>query len=98
MADTLIQLSTKVIWILFFCLLALYGCEDTNVRMATEAGMEVVQALTLSDQEIRELANSAAEHADKKHHIAPPENKYAQRLQRLIKGHLKEEGYNFFNS
>lgn len=67
-----------------FLLLFATGCEDTNIWLATEAGIDAVRAVTLSDREVRQLAESSAEYIDREHTIAPPGNTYAQRLQRLV--------------
>jgi hypothetical protein len=39
-----------------FCLLGAIGCEDTDIRMATEAGMDAVKAVMLSDRMVEDLA------------------------------------------
>jgi putative metalloprotease len=76
-------------------LLALIGCEDTNLKMATEAGMEAVKAITLSDEEVQQLAEKAAAHADAQNRLAPPESAPSKRLRRLTKPHRSHSGYSF---
>ncbi|MCG8636228.1 MAG: M48 family metalloprotease [Desulfobacterales bacterium] len=71
------------LFILFFLLT---GCEDTNVRLATEAGIDAVRAVTLSDGDVRILARQAAGEADRQHRIAGPGSHYGRRLERLIQG------------
>lgn len=76
------------------CLLLLSGC-DTNVQLATEAGIDAIKAVTLSDKDVHELAARGASFADGKNRIAPPESSYANRLRRLVGDHIQEGGYNF---
>lgn len=72
-------------------LFALGGCENTDVRLATEAGLEAVTAFTLSDEAVRELAKNSAAYIDREHAIAPVDNEYAQRLARLVGRHQVED-------
>ena len=44
----------------------LSGCEDTDIQTATDAGMDAVKALTLSDEDVQEIAAQSAEYTDKK--------------------------------
>ena len=74
-------------------LVLLFGCEGVNLRQAKEAGEDAVKAVTLSEDQVRELARRAAEKADKEHELAPPENRYAERLERLVREHREEEGH-----
>lgn len=85
----------KIFILLGVCCLIILGCEDTNMRLATEAGMEAVKALTLSEDQVRQLSAKTADYLDNKHRIAPPDNPYAERLRRLVADHEKEEGYKF---
>ena len=77
----------------FFFLLS--GCEDTDIWMATEAGLDAVTAITLSDDAVRELAQQSSTYADSEHVIAPAGNPYANRLSRLVGEHLREDGLTF---
>ena len=77
------------------CLLYFAGCEDTDIRMATEAGLDAVKAVTLSDKAVQELAMQSVQYTDSKHRIAPAEDKYEQRLRRLIGEHLNEGKLHF---
>lgn len=87
--------NVSLVGICLALLLGLIGCEDTNLRMATEAGMEAVKAITLSDEEVHQLAEKAAAHADAENRLAPPDNAYAERLRRLTKPHRSRSGYTF---
>lgn len=79
-----------------FLLLGLTGCEDTDVRMAAEAGLDAARAVTLSDESVRQLALQAAQFADGRQRVAGPGDPYASRLQRLVGDH-RQEGTLRFN-
>ena len=82
--------------LLGLCLLVLlFGCEGVNLRQAKEAGEDAVKAVTLSEEQVRELARRAAEKADEEHEVAPPESRYSERLERLVREHAEEEGHSF---
>ncbi len=66
------------------CMLVLAGCGDTDIQMATGAGMDAVKALALSDRDVLDIASQATQSFDKQHTMAPPESPYTQRLNRLI--------------
>lgn len=74
----------------------LTGCEDINLRLATEAGKDAVKALTLSDEEVQQLSSQARVRMDREHRIAPPESQTARRLRRLVREH-RQEGEADFN-
>jgi putative metalloprotease len=76
-------------------LLLLAACEDTDIRLAAEAGLDAVTAVTLSDQAVQELARQSAAYADGEHVLAPADSVYARRLQNLVGDHLREEGVTF---
>jgi putative metalloprotease len=75
--------------------LTLTACENTDLRLATEAGMDAVKAATLTDKEILQIAVQSAKHSDEKNKIAPPENKHAVRLQRLVGDYLQDGSIRF---
>ncbi|MFZ5774730.1 MAG: M48 family metallopeptidase [Thermodesulfobacteriota bacterium] len=79
------------------CLLLalLAGCENTDLQMATQAGMDAVKAATLTDEAVRSLALESARHADTKHRVAPPENRQSARLRRLVGERLEQDGLAF---
>lgn len=68
------------------------GCETFDANLATAAALEAVQAATLSDDQIRSLSRQAAEQQDQANQVAPANNRYAQRLARLVKNHQSEQG------
>jgi putative metalloprotease len=70
--------------------LTLTACENTDLQLATEAGMDAIKAATLTNVEILELALQSAKYSDGKNKVAPPENKHAARLQRLVGEYLQD--------
>ncbi|MBB5349263.1 M48 family metallopeptidase [Desulfoprunum benzoelyticum] len=81
--------------LIFLSITLLTSCEDTNVLMMTEATTEAVTAITLSDQEVKDLARRSALVSDSKHDIAPVGNPYDKRLQKLIADHTQRDGRSF---
>ena len=69
---------------LLFCFAFLAGCENTDVMTATDAGMDAVKALTLSDKDVLAIASQSADLSDRKNRLAPPDDTYAKRLNRLV--------------
>lgn len=76
-------------------LLLTAGCEDTDIGLATQAGMDAVRAVSLDDAEVRRTAVALAQQADLKHAVAPPANPYARRLQRLTRDYSEFQGQPF---
>ena len=81
--------------ILFLPFLFVSGCENTDIWLATEAGIDAVTAFTLSDEDVRKLAQQSAHYIDQEHTLAPSGNRYAQRLEQLVTDHRSEDGYSF---
>jgi putative metalloprotease len=75
--------------------LTLTACENTDLQLATEAGMDAIKAVTLTNGRILELAVQAAKYSDGKNIVANPESKYAARLQRLVGDYLQDGGIRF---
>jgi len=73
----------------------LSGCEDTDITTATDAGLDAVKALTLSDQDVQEIAAESAQLSDKENRLAPPDNIYAKRLHQLVGQNLQEGNVKF---
>ena len=71
------------------------SCEDTNVGIMADAGIDVIKAVTLSDSRVAELARQASDLVDSKSRIAPPGNPHDKRLSRLVGVHLAEDGRRF---
>jgi putative metalloprotease len=85
----------QLIIICFVCFLCLNGCEETDLQMATEAGIDAVRAIILTDKAVQELSEQSTKYADSKNRIAAADNKYARRLQRLVGEHLEEDEIRF---
>lgn len=82
----------------FSLLLVLFlstSCEDTDVAIMTDAGIDAIKAVTLSDSRVVELARQAADHVDGSNKIAPAGSPYTQRLHRLVGDHLEGDGHHF---
>ena len=71
------------------------GCEDTDVGMAVDAGIEAFRAATLDDEDVKKLSMQLSRQYDRNHEVAPPENPYAVRLRRLTDEHREMYGRNF---
>lgn len=76
-------------------LLCFAGCENVDLLLATDAGVEAVKAVTLSEEAVREMAKKSSASADSLQSVAPPENAYAKRLKRLVGDHPREGGLDF---
>ena len=85
----------KILCCALICFSLCSGCEDTNMRLATEAGVDAVKALTLSEDQVRQLSARTAKHLDAQHELAPAHTPYAQRLDRLFAKHQNFEGESF---
>lgn len=85
----------RLLVLLCTSLVLLVGCEDTDVGLVAEAGLDAIKAVTLSDEEVESLAVQAARHADMRNTLATPENPYNRRLRRLVGEHLEEDGVRF---
>ena len=82
---------------ILICLFTLFlsGCENTDIQTATDAGIDALKALTLSDKDVLDLAEQSARYSDQKHILAPPENKYSVRLRRIAGEPVKDGNLNF---
>jgi metalloprotease len=80
---------------LSLCLLFIYGCENTDMQTATDAGMDALRAVTLSDKDVIEIGERAAQYSDRANTLAPPDSKYSLRLRRLVGEHLQEGNLEF---
>jgi hypothetical protein len=47
-------------FVILFCFVFLSGCENTDVTIATDAGIDAVKAMTLSDRDVQEIASQSA--------------------------------------
>jgi putative metalloprotease len=83
--------------LLLFCLVPLYfaGCENTDMMLVTEAGVDAVRSITLSEKSVQRMAARSSAYADKQKRVAPPNSKYARRLKRLVGDHHREGALDF---
>jgi putative metalloprotease len=83
--------------LLILCLFSLcsVGCENTDTRLVTEAGLDAVRAVALSDKAVQKMALKSSAYADSKKRVASPTSKYAQRLKRLVGDHYREGDLTF---
>ena len=84
-----------VLSIFLLCSLFWAGCEDTDIGMATQAGVDALRAATLDDEDVRRLSLAVSRRSDRTHTVAPPQNPYTQRLQNLIGNHDQAAGHSF---
>jgi len=69
----------------------IFGCDNTDLLTATDAGRDAVKAITLSEKDILSIASKSTEVMDRKNRLAPPDNKYSIRLNRIISQKFKDE-------
>ncbi|EMS78001.1 M48 family metallopeptidase [Desulfotignum phosphitoxidans] len=81
--------------ICLFCLSVFWGCDNTNLDLATQAGIDVIKAATLSDNEVELLAANASKQLDSKNPIAGIQNSYGIRLEKLVGDRYNSNGYVF---
>ena len=73
----------------------LSGCENTDMQLAAEAGIDAYKAVTLSDQAVAELSAKSSAAMDNQHGIAPAGSTYAKRLRALVGDLYELDGYTF---
>jgi len=81
--------------LLLIAFFVLSGCENTDVQLAAEAGIDAYKAITLSDQTVAELSAKSSAAIDSQHSIAPADSTYARRLQALVGDLYEVDGYTF---
>ena len=77
------------------CFFIFSGCEDTNLSLVTEAGVDAIKAVTLSDKDVKILAAKASKQADLKNRIAGSQNAYGKRLKNIVGNRYDSSGYSF---
>lgn len=93
----MLTLTRRFYFILFLIAFfgGLSGCENTDVQLAAEAGIDAYKAITLSDQAVAELSAKSSAAMDNQHSIAPAGSTYAKRLQALVGDLYELDGYTF---
>jgi len=80
---------------LLFCFAFVAGCENTDVLTATDAGIDAVKAITLSDKDVLAIASKSADLSDRKNRLAPPDDKYSRRLNGIINQKFQDSDITF---
>ena len=70
--------------VILFCFVFISGCDNTDVLTAIDGGKDAVKAITLSDKDVLAISSRSADILDRKNRLAPPDNKYSIRLNRVI--------------
>ena len=70
--------------VILFCFLFATGCDNTDMLTAIDGGKDAVKAITLSDKDVLAISSKSTDFLDKKNRLAPPDNKYSIRLNRII--------------
>jgi putative metalloprotease len=70
--------------LILFCFVFISGCDNTDVLTAVDGGIDAVKAVTLSDKDVLAISSRSADILDRKNRLAPPDNKYSIRLNRII--------------
>ena len=88
-------MSKRLFSVFVILCLFLTGCEDTDIGMAIHAAIDAVRAATLDDKDVERLALEISRQSDLKHTVAPPDNDYARRLQKIAGSHYRVQGREF---
>lgn len=72
------------LFLILVCLVLTCGCDNTDVLTAAGAGIDAVKAITLSDKDVLAIASKSADLMDSKNRIAPADNEYSIRLNRIV--------------
>ncbi len=62
----------------------LSGCKTMDVGSVMDSGSTAMKAMTLSDSDVVQLSNESCQAMDAENQVAPANNKYTQRLNKLI--------------
>jgi putative metalloprotease len=89
------EIKHVLVAMLFALAALLSACEDTNIDLAAQAGLEAYKAATLDQEDVMRLASQASAQADREHKLAPPDSHYARRLARLTANRESARGYRF---
>lgn len=71
------------------------GCENVDIQLVVDAGIDAITAVTLSDEEVKGMAMEAAKLSDNQNTIAGPNNYYAQRVHRLTQQQVRQGDFVF---
>ena len=68
------------------------GSGGSKTENQVGAAVDVFKAVTVSDAELKSVALQYRAYGDRTEKLAPPNNKYSQRLERLTRKHVNEDG------
>ncbi|MDN6859921.1 M48 family metalloprotease [Pseudomonas sp. CAN2814] len=77
------QLHRTLLALLIGASAALSGCQNMNTDSLVQSGMMAMKAATLSDAEIKQVADEACAKQDAEAQIAPASSPYTQRLDKI---------------
>ncbi|MCP1647736.1 M48 family metalloprotease [Pseudomonas sp. GD04087] len=77
------QLHRSLLALLIGASAALSGCQNMNTDSLVQSGMMAMKAATLSDAEIKQVADEACAKQDAEAQIAPASSPYVQRLDKI---------------
>ncbi|PHM39851.1 metalloprotease [Xenorhabdus mauleonii] len=63
----------------------LAGCSNLNQGMLAQSGMQLFQAATLGDADVKHIADQSCHEMDAKNKIAPASSQYTKRLNKIAK-------------
>ncbi|EPW3171993.1 M48 family metallopeptidase [Providencia stuartii] len=63
----------------------LTGCKNLDQGMLTNSGMQLFQAATLTDGDVKQLSDQSCKEMDAQNKIAPASSKYSKRLDKIAK-------------
>jgi putative metalloprotease len=82
--------------VMLLCFVFASGCDNMDVLTATDAGIDAVKAITLSDKGVVAIASKSADLLDRKNSVAGPDSEYSIRLKRIL-GQKFQDGDMAFN-
>jgi len=80
-------------FVTLFCFAFLSGCENTDVMTATDAGIDALKALTLSDKDLQEIASQSAQYSDNKQTLHWKDRGALAGVYRLLKNSQESDSH-----
>jgi putative metalloprotease len=77
--------------LVFIFLVSLDG-NAIDIGGVLNSGKDAFKAVTLSDNDVKNMARQAADYSDSRNKVLTPPDKYAQRLKNLTDKHVNEDG------
>lgn len=75
--------------------LLLVSCENVDLFKMTDAATDAATAITLTDEDVKKLAQHAAQAADGEHRVAIPGDPYDARLRKVVATYSGMDGHTF---